>query len=118
MGVRAQMSSAGRSVRGAAGRVARITRRVTHAHGAGRSGLGSLIEAQAVNSAGDALVAVALAGAIFFGLDVNQARGQVALYLLVTMAPFVLIAPLIGPALDRMGSARRIAIAGTMLARG
>ncbi|MBC6460300.1 MFS transporter [Actinomadura sp. HBU206391] len=109
---------AGRSVRGATRRIARTTRRVTHAQGAGRSGLGSLIEAHAVNSAGDALVAVALAGTIFFGLDVNQARGQVALYLVVTMAPFVLIAPLIGPALDRMRSARRVAMAGTMLARG
>jgi MFS family permease len=42
----------------------------------------------------------------------------VALYLLVTMAPFALVAPLIGPALDHMRHARRIAIAGTMLARG
>jgi MFS family permease len=109
---------AGRSIRGATRRIARTTRRATHAQGAGRSGLGSLIEAHAINSAGDALVAVALAGTIFFGLDVNQARGQVALYLLVTMAPFALIAPLVGPALDRMRSARRMAMAGTMLARG
>ncbi|MGH3389326.1 MAG: MFS transporter, partial [Actinomadura sp.] len=91
---------------------------MTHAHGAGRSGLGSVIELQAVNSSGDALVAVALAGTIFFGLDVNQARGQVALYLLVTMAPFALIAPLVGPALDRMRSVRRIAMAGSLVARG
>jgi MFS family permease len=125
MGVKARASAAGRSVRRttqrvthAARRVAYATRRVTHAHGAGRSGLGSVIEAQAVNSIGDALVAVALAGTIFFGLDVNQARGQVALYLLVTMAPFALVAPLIGPALDRMRSARRIAMCGSMVARG
>lgn len=95
----------------------RLTRRATHAHGAGRSGLGSLIEASAVNSAGDALVAVALAGTLFFGLDVNQARGQVALYLLVTMAPFALVAPLIGPALDRTRHARRYAIASTFVIR-
>lgn len=118
MGFRAQAARTGRSVRSGGRRVAGTTRRATHAHGAGRSGLGSLIEAAGVNSAGDALVAVALAGTLFFGLDVNQARGQVALYLLVTMAPFALIAPLIGPALDRMRHARRYAIAGTMLARG
>jgi MFS family permease len=76
------------------------------------------MEAGAINGAGDTLVAVALAGTIFFGLDVNQARSQVALYLLVTMAPFALIAPLIGPGLDRMRSARRVAVAGTFLARG
>ncbi|GAA4487199.1 MFS transporter [Actinoallomurus oryzae] len=98
--------------------IGRTTRRATHAGGAGRTGLGNLIELGAVNSAGDALIAVALAGTMFFNLDVKQAQGQVALYLLVTMAPFALVAPLIGPALDHMRHARRIAIAGTMLARG
>jgi MFS family permease len=118
MGVRAQAAAAVRKLRAGPAGMARFTRKATHAHGAGNSGLGSLIEVHALNSAGDALVAVALAGTIFFGLDVNKARTQVALYLLLTMAPFALIAPLIGPALDRIRSARRIAIAGTFLARG
>ncbi|MFI0452354.1 MFS transporter [Actinomadura sp. 6N118] len=109
---------AARRVGDAARSTGRLTRRATHAGGAGRSGLGSLIEAAAVNSTGDALVAVALAGTLFFGLDVTEARGQVALYLLVTMAPFAFVAPLIGPALDRMRHARRYAIAGTFVARG
>ncbi|TMQ90670.1 MFS transporter [Actinomadura soli] len=98
-------------------RTGRLTRRATHAQGAGRSGLGSLIEASAINSAGDALVTVALAGTLFFGLDVNQARGQVALYLVVTMAPFALVAPLIGPALDRARHVRRYAISSTFVMR-
>ncbi|TDD26738.1 MFS transporter [Actinomadura sp. KC06] len=98
-------------------RTGRLTRRATHAQGAGRSGLGSLIESSAVNSAGDALVTVALAGTLFFGLDVNQARGQVALYLVVTMAPFALVAPLIGPALDRARHVRRYAISSTFVVR-
>lgn len=105
-------------MRAVAQRIGRATRRATHAGGAGGSGLGALIEVNALNSAGDALIAVALAGTMFFNLDVQQARGQVALYLLVTMAPFALVAPLIGPALDNLRHARRIAIAGTMLARG
>ncbi|WP_232384964.1 MFS transporter [Actinomadura violacea] len=119
--VRAGASGAGRTLRGMRSAVSgagRLTRRVTHARGAGRSGLGDLIEASALNSAGDALVTVALAGTLFFGLDVNQARGQVALYLLVTMAPFALVAPLIGPALDRMRHARRYAVAATFAVRG
>ncbi|TDB88214.1 MFS transporter [Actinomadura sp. 7K534] len=95
----------------------RLTRRVTHAQGAGRSGLGSLIESSAFNSAGDAMLTVALAGTLFFGLDVNQARGQVALYLIVTMAPFALVAPLIGPVLDRARHVRRYAIASTFVMR-
>jgi MFS family permease len=105
-------------VRTVLGELGRAARRATHAGDAGRSGLGNLIELNAVNSAGDALIAVALAGTMFFNLDVKQAQGQVALYLLVTMAPFALVAPLIGPVLDHMRHARRIAIGGTMLARG
>jgi MFS family permease len=118
MTLRARTGGAGRTVRTMSRNIGRVTRRATHAGGAGRTGLGNLIELGAVNSAGDALIAVALAGTMFFNLDVKQAQGQVALYLLVTMAPFALVAPLIGPALDRMRHARRIAIAGTMLARG
>ncbi|XVQ11831.1 MFS transporter [Spirillospora sp. CA-255316] len=132
MGLRAGADAVGRSVRSGArgaaraarstGRAARraggLTRRAAHAQGAGRSGLGTLIESTAVHSAGDAMVAVALAGTLFFGLDVAQARSQVALYLLVSMAPFALVAPLIGPMLDRMRHARRYAIAGTFAARG
>ncbi|MEU8797804.1 MFS transporter [Spirillospora sp. NPDC048819] len=106
-----------RGARSAVLRTGRLTRRATHAQGAGRSGLGSLIESSAFNSAGDAMVTVALAGTLFFGLDVNQARGQVALYLLVTMAPFALVAPLIGPALDRARHVRRYAMASTFVMR-
>lgn len=118
MSLRSRVGGAGRAVRTMTRGITRTTRRATHAGGAGRTGLGNLIELGAVNSAGDALIAVALAGTMFFNLDVKQAQGQIALYLLVTMAPFALVAPLIGPALDHMRHARRIAIAGTMLARG
>jgi MFS family permease len=114
----ARIGAAGRAACAWACRAGRVTRRATHAHGADRTGLGNLIETCAVNNAGDAMVTVAMAGTIFFGLDINQARSQVALYLVVTMAPFALIAPLIGPALDRLRSARRVAIAGTFVARG
>lgn len=92
-------------------------RRATHAEGAGESGLAKLIELNAANSAGDALVAVALAGTLFFSVPTGQARGRVALYLLVTMAPFCLIAPVIGPVLDRFRNGRRIALATTMWLR-
>lgn len=118
MGPIARIGAGARAVRALAGRAGRLTRRATHAHGADRTGLGNLIETCALNNAGDAMVTVAMAGTIFFGLDINQARSQVALYLVVTMAPFAIIAPLIGPALDRLRSARRAAIAGTFVGRG
>ncbi|GAA4225845.1 hypothetical protein GCM10023075_24450 [Streptosporangium album] len=97
--------------------VGRATRRLTYAQGAGRTGLGQLIELTAAQSAGDALVTAALAGTLF-KLPVNEARGQVALYLLITMIPFVVVAPFVGPVLDRFRSGRRFVMAGTLFGRG
>ncbi|WP_169808787.1 MFS transporter [Microtetraspora niveoalba] len=99
-------------------RLGQATRKLTHAQGAGRTGLGRLIELTSAHSAGDAFVTVALAGALFFKLPVGQARGQVALYLLVTMIPFTVVAPFVGPVLDRFRSGRRYVMAGTLFARG
>ncbi|MER6984601.1 MFS transporter, partial [Streptomyces carpinensis] len=92
-------------------------RRVTHAHGAGESGLGKLIELHAVNGAGDVMVTVALASTVFFSVPTDEARGRVALYLAITMAPFTVLAPVIGPLLDRLPHGRRAAMAAAMLAR-
>lgn len=97
--------------------VARRIRRATHAHGAGESGLGKLIELHAVHSVGDMLITMALASTIFFSVPTDEARGRVALYLAVTMAPFVVIAPVVGPLLDRVPHGRRAAMAGALVAR-
>ncbi|WP_326667189.1 MFS transporter [Streptomyces canus] len=96
---------------------ARGIRRATHAHGAGESGLGKLIELHAVNGAGDMMITVALASTVFFSVPTDEARGRVALYLAITMAPFTVLAPVIGPLLDRLPHGRRAAMAGAMLAR-
>jgi MFS family permease len=98
--------------------VNRFWHRVTGASGAGRTGLGALIELTSIGGAGDAFVAVSLAGTIFFSTSVEAARGRVVLFLLVTMAPFAVLAPFIGPFLDRMQSGRRYLLAGSLLARG
>lgn len=107
----------GRALRRPFASAARSVRRTTHAHGAGESGLGKLIELHAVNSAGDMLITVALASTVFFSVPTDQARGRVALYLAVTMAPFAILAPVVGPLLDRVPHGRRAAMAGAMLAR-
>ena len=118
---RERMARTGRgaaaATRSGAVRTARGIRRVTHAKGAGESGLGKLIELHGINTAGDAMVAVALANTLFFSVPTGEARGRVALYLVVTMAPFVVMAPIIGPLLDRFRHGRRYAIATTMLVR-
>src|SRR5580693_3127341 len=108
----------GGAVRSGGRRTGGLVHRITGASGAGRTGLSTLIELTAAGGAGDAFVAVSLAGTIFFSTSVDQARGKVVLFLLVTMAPFAVLAPFIGPALDRMQQGRRYLLAGTLLARG
>jgi MFS family permease len=70
-----------------------------------------------VATAADTLVVTALAGTLFFSVSATAARERVATSLLVTMVPFVVLAPVIGPVLDRIRSGRRYAMATTMLAR-
>lgn len=97
--------------------VVRQFRRFTHAEGAGESGLSRLMELHAFNTAGDIVVAIALAGTLFFAVPAEDARGDVALFLLLTMLPFTIVAPLIGPFLDRFSRGRRWAIGVTMALR-
>jgi hypothetical protein len=82
-----------------------------------RSALTPLVRVALAAGAGDALVAVALANTVFFRVPVGEARGRVALYLLLTMAPFAVVAPVIGPLLDRTRAGRRGAIAATFAGR-
>ncbi len=65
----------------------------------------------------DGFVAVALAGSVFFSVSPDDARGRVALYLLLTIAPFAVVTPLIGPAVDRARGGRRTMIIATNAAR-
>ncbi|HUD35619.1 MAG TPA: MFS transporter [Streptosporangiaceae bacterium] len=102
----------------AAGGATKTLHKITGASGASRTGLAHLIELSAAGSIGDAFVAVALAGTLFFSASPTQARGRVALALLITMAPFALVAPFIGPMLDRIRQGRRYLLIGTVFARG
>ncbi|MBL0748931.1 MFS transporter [Nocardioides sp. G10] len=136
--VRRSLSGAAKGVRAAgrgaraAGRGARVAgrgagtagqyavsqaRRAARAEGAGDSGLSRLIELHAFNAAGDAAVAISLAGTLFFQVPTGEARGQVALFLGLTMLPFAIVAPLIGPFLDRFSHGRRWAVGATMAIR-
>src|SRR3954452_23922481 len=104
------------SVRGGAW----ATRRVGTARAKGAAneiGMIRLFDLHALSSAGDALVAIGLAGTIFFNVPLGEARGKVALYLLITMIPFAVLAPVVGPLLDHFRHGRRYALAVTMLGR-
>ncbi len=70
-----------------------------------------LAATQLGHAAGDGMVAVALAHTLFFAVPLGEARAKVALYLALTMAPFAVLSPLVGPLLDRWQNSLRWAIA-------
>jgi MFS family permease len=115
-GVRAVRMLARGSVRGGAW----ATRRVGSARAKGAAnevGMVRLFDLHAISCAGDTLIAIGLAGTIFFNVPLGEARSKVALYLLITMVPFALLAPIAGPLLDHFRHGRRYALAATMLGR-
>src|SRR4030095_689372 len=67
-----------------------------------------LLYAHAVGVCGDACLTVSLAGSIFFQSPTSAARGEGLLFLLITPAPFAVIAPILGPPLDRSKGGRRL----------
>lgn len=90
---------------------------ISRADGAEKSGLRTLIWSNVLSMGGDAFVTVFLAATLFFAAPGDQQRSGVALYLLVTVAPFAVIAPVIGPLLDRIDRGRRAALAATYVVR-
>ncbi len=98
-------------------RMVRLFFSLAHADGADRSGLAKFTYAWMGNYAVDAAMAVALANTLFFSAATAESKDKVALYLLITVAPFAVIAPVIGPALDRLQQGRRLALAASFAVR-
>lgn len=71
----------------------------------------------ALMTAGDAAMVVALADSFFFSVDLDAARTQVLLFLTISFTPFLFVAPLIGPLIDRMAGGRRLVIQIVAIAR-
>lgn len=95
----------------------RAFHRAATADGADRSGLTALTYATMMTYAVDAAVAVALANTLFFAAAKAESVTNVALYLAITAAPFAVVAPVIGPLLDRIQHGRRVALAVTFAGR-
>ena len=72
---------------------------------------GRLALVHVVMTAGDTLVTISLAGSLFFSVSPHEAKGRVLLYLLLTIAPFAVVSPLLGPLIDRSPNGRRIVVA-------
>ncbi len=79
---------------------------------------GRLALTQVLATAGDTLLTVSLAGTLFFSISPHAARGRVILYLLLTMGPFAVVAPLMGPMIDRSRGARKAMIVFSAVGRG
>ena len=71
----------------------------------------------AASTMADAMVAASLAGSLFFSLPAGDARGPVLRYLVITMLPFAVISPLIGPAIDRLKGGHRFMVIGSSVFR-
>ncbi len=70
-------------------------------------GFRRLAQSHAGGTAGDTLVAMALGSTLFFSVPSTEARENVALYLIITLAPFALIGPFLGGFFARFPSAYR-----------
>jgi MFS family permease len=71
----------------------------------------------ALMTGGDAAMVVALADSLFFDIDLDAARSRVLLFLVIGFAPFLVVAPLIGPLIDRVAGGRRLVIQLVAIAR-
>jgi len=75
---------------------------------------GRLLPVQALHGFGDTMFAVSLVGSLFFNVSLDAARPRIVLYLAVTMAPFLVLAPLIGPLIDRVRGGHRMVLLGAL----
>ena len=82
-----------------------------------RSNFQQLAFTHAAMLGGEAAMVVALADSFFFDVDPSGARSKVLGFLLVSFAPFLLIAPFIGPAIDRVRGGRRLIVQAVAAAR-
>jgi hypothetical protein len=67
--------------------------------------------------AGDTLVTISLAGSLFFSVSPTEAKAKVLGYLLLTIAPFAVVSPFLGPLIDRSMHGRRFLVATSAMAR-
>ncbi|HEY5121844.1 MAG TPA: hypothetical protein VII84_09755 [Acidimicrobiales bacterium] len=78
---------------------------------------GRLALVHVVMMAGDTLVTVSLAGSLFFSVSPTEAKSKVLAYLLLTIAPFAVVSPVLGPLIDRSANGRRVLVALSASAR-
>lgn len=70
-----------------------------------------------IHSAAEAFFTISMAGSIFFSVSPDAARPRVLLFLVLTLAPFLVMAPLIGPLVDRVRGGLPVVMIATFLLR-
>ena len=78
---------------------------------------GRLALVQVLMLAGDTLVTISLAGSLFFSISPDAAKSKVLLYLLLTIAPFAIVSPFLGPLIDRSRGSRRAMVVFSAVGR-
>lgn len=69
-----------------------------------------LQRAHALMVAGETTMAIALADSLFLSISPEAARTKVILFLVVSLAPFAVVAPLLAPLIDRMRGGQRAVV--------
>lgn len=68
-------------------------------------------------AAAETFLAISLADSLFLSISPDAARGKVVLFLALSLAPFAILAPLVGPHIDRLPGGRRLTVFGVGIAR-
>jgi MFS family permease len=76
-----------------------------------------LARVHALMAAGDVAMVTTLAGSLFLSIKPEDGRAQVLKFLAISLAPFAVVAPLIGPVLDRIRGGRRLVVVGVAIIR-
>ncbi len=76
-----------------------------------------LVLSHVIDDFGDAMINLSLVGSLFLSVSVDASRNRIMLYLLLTAAPLVIVAPVVGNVLDRTRYGCGIAISGSQVLR-
>ena len=60
--------------------------------------------------AGEASMAIALADSLFLSISPDAARTKVLMFLAISIAPFAIVAPFVGPFIDRIRGGQRMVV--------
>lgn len=83
----------------------------------GPPGIARLTVTHCLHGSAEAFFTVSMAGSIFFSVSPDAARPRVLLFLTLTLAPFLVMAPLFGPLVERLRGGLGVAITTTFVVR-